>query len=182
MISSEVAKRYAVGLFELAQEKNMVDQIASEMKAIAEVCKKDKTLLNFLAAPQIRDQDKQEVLENIFEKRVSDPVREFLELIVRKRRSQYMVDIADAFNDLVLENQGYIKTRVETAIALSNKEAKALEAKLAKKTGKKILMNRFVKPEILGGVIVHLGNQVIDKSIRHDLMLLRDRLLELKVH
>jgi F-type H+-transporting ATPase subunit delta len=182
VISSEVAKRYAVGLFELAQEKNMVEQIASEMKAIAEVCKKDKTLLNFLAAPQIRDQDKQQVLEDVFAKRVSDPVREFLELVVRKRRSQYLIDIADSFNDLVLESQGYIKTRVETAVPLSDKEGKALEAKLARKTGKKILMRKYVKPEILGGVIVHLGNKVIDKSIKHDLMLLRDRLLELKVH
>jgi F-type H+-transporting ATPase subunit delta len=182
VISSEVAKRYAVGLLELAEEKNMVEQIASEMKAIAEVCRKDKTLLNFLAAPQIRDQDKQEVLESIFEKRVSDPTREFLELIVRKRRSQYLIEIAEEFNDLVLEKQGYIKTRVESAIPLTEEETKALEKKLAAKTGKKILMNRIVKPDLLGGVIVHLGNQVIDKSIRHDLMLLRDRLLELKVH
>ena len=182
MISSEVAKRYAVGLFELAQEKKMTDRIASEMKAIAEVCKQDKTLLNFLAAPQIRDQDKQKVLEDVFAKRVSDPVREFLELVVRKRRSQYLIDIADSFNDLVLESQGFIKTRVESAIPLTDKESKALEAKLAKKTGKKILMNRIVKPEIMGGVIVHLGNKVIDKSVKHDLMLLRDRLLDLKVH
>ncbi|NIP43779.1 MAG: F0F1 ATP synthase subunit delta [candidate division Zixibacteria bacterium] len=182
MISSEVAKRYAVGLFELAQEKNMIDQIADEMRSIAEVCKQDKTLLNFLAAPQIRDQDKEEVVKSVFADRVSAPVRKFLELIVEKRRSMFLVEIAEAFNDLVLESQGYLKTRVESAIELTSQESEALQKKLEEKTGKKILMTTAVKPQILGGVIVHLGSQIIDKSIQHDLRILRDRLLELKVH
>mgnify|MGYP006303332873 CR=1 FL=1 len=182
MISSEVAKRYAVGLFELAQEKNMIDTIADEMRSIAEVCRQDKTLLNFLAAPQIRDQDKEEVVKSVFAKRVSKPVGRFLEIIIAKRRSQFLVEIAEAFNDLVLDSQGFLKTRVETAIELTEKEAKALQEKLEMKTGKKILMSKAVKPQILGGMIVYLGSQIIDKSIRHDLSILRDRLLDLKVH
>jgi F-type H+-transporting ATPase subunit delta len=182
VISSEVAKRYAVGLFELADEKKMLDKIASEMKAISDVCKKDRTLLDFLAAPQIRDQDKDQVLKSVFEGRVSEPMRIFLDLIVRKRRSQFLIDIADSFSDLMLENQGIIKTRVISALELSKDEVKGLQSKLEKKTGKKILMTRRVNPAIIGGVIVHLGNQVIDMSIKYQLMLLRDSLLEVKVH
>ena len=182
MISSEVAKRYAVGLFELAVEKNILDQVAGELVAISDVCKKDKTLLNFLAAPQIRDQEKEQVLNSVFTDRVSKPVKVFLDLVVRKRRSQYLIDICEAFNDLVLEKQGYVKTKVTTAIKLSDKEIKALQAKLEKKTGKQVLMTTRVQPEILGGVIVQLGNQVIDNSVKHELRLLRDKLLELKVN
>lgn len=182
MISSEVAKRYAAGLFQLAAEKKIIDQIASEMKAIGEVCKKDRTLLDFLAAPQIRDQDKDEVIKAVFSGKVSKPVNQLLDLIVRKRRSQFIVEIADEFQDLVLESQGIIKTRVISAVALKDKEISELKKRLEKKTGKQIQMTRNVKPEILGGMIVYLGNQIIDKSIKYQLSLLRDRLLELKVH
>lgn len=182
MISSEVAKRYAAGLFQLAVEKNMLDLIASEMQAIGEVCEKDRTLLNFLAAPQIRDQDKEEVIKAVFSKKVSDPVNELLDLVVRKRRSQYIVEISEAFQDLVLENRGIIKTRVVAAVPVTDKEVSELKSRLEKKTGKKVLMTIKIDPKILGGMIVHLGNQVIDKSIRYQLRLLRDRLLELKVH
>jgi F-type H+-transporting ATPase subunit delta len=182
VISSEVAKRYAAGLFKLAAEKKIIDQIAAEMKAIGEVCKKDRTLLDFLAAPQIRDQDKDEVVKAVFSGRVSEPVNQFLDLIVRKRRSRFIVEIADEFQDLVLESQGIIKTCVISAVALKDKEISELKKRLEKKTGKQIQMIRKVKPEILGGMIVHLGNQVIDKSIKYQLSLLRDRLLELKVH
>jgi len=182
VISSEVAKRYAVGLFELAQEKNMLEQIASEIRAIGEVCKKDRTLLNFLAAPQIRDQEKEEIVHKIFEKKVSKPVGVFLDLIIRKRRSAFLIEICEAFDDLVLEQQGFIKTRVVTAIQLTDEESRKLQDKLEKKTGKKILMTRKVRPEIMGGMIVQLGDKVLDKSIRHEMRLLRDRLMELKVH
>jgi F-type H+-transporting ATPase subunit delta len=182
VISSEVAKRYAAGLFQLAAEKKIIDQIAAEMMAIGEVCKKDRTLLDFLAAPQIRDQDKDEVVKTVFSGRVSKPVNQLLDLIVRKRRSQFIVEIADEFQDLVLESQGIIKTRVISAVALKDKEISELKKRLEKKTGKRIQMAYYVKPEILGGMIVHLGNQIIDKSIKYQLSLLRDRLLELKVH
>ena len=182
MISSEVAKRYAAGLFQLAAEKKIIDQIAVEMRAIGEVCKKDRTLLDFLAAPQIRDQDKEKVIKAVFSGRVSKPVNQLLELIMRKRRSQYIVEITEEYQDLVLESQGIIKTRVISAVALKDKEISELKKRLERKTGKQIQLTHQVRPEILGGMIVHLGNQVIDNSIKYQLSILRDRLLELKVH
>jgi len=182
MVSSEVARRYASGLFQLALEKKMLDRVAEEMEAIGKVCRHDRILLDFLAAPQIRDQEKEAVLRAVFKGRVSEPVEMFIELIVRKRRSRFLIEIAEAFNDLVLESKGVVKTHIESAVALSEKERTALKAKLEKKTGKKILIDYRVRPEILGGVIVHLDHQVIDNSVRHQLLLLRDRLLELKVH
>ena len=109
-------------------------------------------------------------------------MRVFLDLIVRKRRSQFLIEIGDSFSDLVLEKQGFIKTRVITALELKKNEVNALQSRLEKKTGKKILMTRRVNPAIIGGVIVHLGNQVIDMSIRHQMSILRDRLLDIKVH
>jgi len=182
VISSEVAKRYAVGLFELALEKDMLDRIADEIRSIGEVFKKDRTLLNFLAAPQIRDQEKEEVIRKIFSGKVSKPVEEFLDIVVRKRRSMFLIEICEAFDDLVLEHGGFVKTRVDTVVELTEEEKKKLKAKLEAKTGKKILMTTRMRPEILGGVIVQLGDQVIDRSIKHEMRLLRDRLMDLKVH
>ena len=182
MITSEIAKRYAHGLFLFALEKNAVDMLAGEIKQVDNLLEADKSLLNFLAAPQVRDQDKFAVVRTVFSGKVSDILKEFLLLIVAKRRDTYLHEIAGAFEDLVLEHNGYVRTRVITAVPISKDQADRLVRKLEAKTNKKVMLYTDVDPSIIGGVVVFLGDQVIDKSIRHQLDLLKDKLQSVKVH
>jgi len=182
MISAEVAKRYAHGLFLLALEKNVIDSIAEEMKQIDDLLTADRSLLNFLAAPQVSDQDKAAVVRSVFSGKVSRMLEEFLLIVIGKHRNNYLHEIAEAFDELVLDYKGFVKTRVVTAVPLTEPEKKSLVERLEKKSGKKVMAIAEVDASIIGGVIVFLGDQIIDKSVKHQLDLLRDELQAVKVH
>jgi F-type H+-transporting ATPase subunit delta len=182
MIAAEVARRYAHGLFLLALEKNAVDLLAGEMRDVDNLLKVEKSLLSFLAAPQVRDHDKVAALRAIFSGKVSKMLEEFLLLVVSKRRDSFLHEIAEEFDELVLEHNGYVKTRVITAIPLSDSEREMLVQKLEAKSGKKVRLYTEIDAAIIGGVVVFLGDKIIDKSIRHQLDLLRNVLETVKVH
>jgi F-type H+-transporting ATPase subunit delta len=182
MIAAEVARRYAHGLFLLALEKNAVDTLAEEMRDLDRLFDTEKSLLNFLAAPQVRDQDKYAALRTIFSGKVSKILEEFLLLVVSKRRDRFLHEIAEQFDKLVLEHKGFVKTRVVTAVPLSERERESLVHKLQAKSGKRVMLFTEIDASIIGGVVVFLGDQIIDKSIRHQLNLLRNELQAVKVH
>jgi len=182
MLAAEVAKRYAHGLFLLAQEKNAIDKVSEEMKDIDVLLEQDNALLNFLAAPQVRDQDKISVMRSVFSGKVSRIVEEFLMLVVAKHRDQHLHDIAEEFEQIVLDHKGFVKTQVITAVEMTEGERSKLKDKLEKKTSKKVLIKTRVDEAIIGGVIVILGDRIIDKSIRYQLQLLNAQLRALKVH
>ncbi|MBU1317623.1 MAG: ATP synthase F1 subunit delta [candidate division Zixibacteria bacterium] len=182
MIAAEVAKRYAHGLFLLALEKNLIDRLAEEMRDLDNLLSADKSLLRFLAAPQVRDHDKFAVMRNVFSGKVSREFEEFLMHVVTKRRNPYLRDIAEAFENLVLEYRGYVKTKVVTAVPMDEKQKETLARKLESKTRKRIMLRTAVDPSIIGGVVVFLGDKIIDMSIRYRLSVLRDQLQALKVH
>ncbi len=182
MIAAEVAKRYAHGLFLLALEKNAVDLLAEEMKQVNMLLRTEKALLSFLAAPQVKDQDKYAALRAIFSGKVSRMLEEFILLVVSKHRNSYLHNIAEEFESLVLQHKGFVKTRVVTAVPILESEKKALVSKLETKTAKKIMLVTVVDPSIIGGVVVFLGDQIIDKSIRHQLDSLKNELQAVKVH
>jgi F-type H+-transporting ATPase subunit delta len=182
MIAAEVAKRYAHGLFLLAIERNLIDKLAEEMRDLDNLLSTDKSLLQFLAAPQVRDQDKFTVVRNVFSGKVSREFEEFLMHVVTKRRDAFLHDIAEEFENLVLEHKGYVRTKVVTAVPMDAKQGETLARKLEAKTDKKIMLRTAIDPSIIGGVVVYLGDKIIDMSIRHRLNVLRDDLQALKVH
>jgi F-type H+-transporting ATPase subunit delta len=182
MIAAEVAKRYAHGLFLLAVEKSSVDKIYEETRDLGQILERDDSLLDFFAAPQVTDQDKFAVVRTVFSGKVDRILEEFLMLVVSKRRNPYLQDIIEAFETLVLEHRGFIKTKIVTAVPLSDDEKTRMISELEEKSSKKIEAVTVVDPTIIGGVIVFLGEQIIDRSIRHQLDVMRDALLALKVH
>ena len=126
MIAAEVSKRYAHGLFLLAVEKGTVDTVYTEMKELDAVLEQDRSLLDFFAAPQVTDQDKFAVVRAVFRDKVSRILEEFLMLIVAKRRNLYLRGIIGEFENLVLTFKGFVKTKIVSAIPLSESEKVSL--------------------------------------------------------
>jgi F-type H+-transporting ATPase subunit delta len=179
--STQVARRYARGLFGVTQDENSSDPVNADFQEVAKICTEDKSLLQFLAAPQIGDDDKAGVVEKIFAGQVQRRLYNLLQLLVAKHRTSFLVEIASEYEKLVLENVGVVKTTLITAIPLRGNEEEKINAKLSALTGKTIRIEAKVDPAIIGGVVAIVGDKIIDRSIRHDLHLLRDKLLELKV-
>jgi F-type H+-transporting ATPase subunit delta len=182
MIESQVARRYASALFRTAKRVDQVDRILDDLKAIADLLRKDPNLKNFLEAPQILDQYKRELFTMAFKHLVSEALFSFLVLVLEKHRIEYLLAMTAEYERLVKEDQGILQARVITARALDPVFKNRLKEELEKNTGKKIEMILMIEPKIIGGIIVILGNKIIDRSIRHELDELKEEMLALRVH
>jgi F-type H+-transporting ATPase subunit delta len=182
MIESQVARRYATALFRTAKRVDQVDKILDDLKAIADLLRKDPNLKNFLEAPQILDQYKRELFTTAFKDLVSEALFSFLILVLDKHRIQYLLAMAKEYEELVKEDQGILPARIITARELDPVFRNKLKEELEKSTGKKIEMLLKIDPQIIGGMIVILGNKIIDRSIKHQLDELKEDMLALTVH
>ena len=182
MIESQVARRYATALFRTAKRVDQTDRILDDLKAIADLLRGDPNLKNFLEAPQILDQYKRELFTTAFKDIISEALFSFLVLVLDKHRIEYLLAMAKDYERLVKEDQGILQARVTTTRALYPVFKNRLKEELEKTTGKRIEMILKIDPQIIGGIIVILGNKIIDGSIRHQLDELKEEMLAIRVH
>jgi len=182
MFAQQVAKKYSTALFELAREKNLIDAAWDQFDALGEYLKMDKTFLGFMAAPQVSDAKKEELIKTVFYDKLNKPFYDFLMFLTRKRRIKYLPDIIEYFDNLVRENKGIARATSITAAAISDDERRRVIEQLQAKTSLKIELEEKIDKSIVGGMIVIFHNQIIDGSIRHGLNELKNRLMKVKVH
>lgn len=181
MIAHQVAKVYSTALFNIVRKNGLIDEANDQFESLDALINMDDSLLHFLLAPHILDQQKIALLKDVLGPRLNPLFMEFLLVLVNKHRIGYLHEIIGAFRLLVAEARGIQITRVITAKALSDADRADLQARLAVRTGKTIEIEERVDPTILGGVIVILGDQIIDGSVRHGLSMLKEELMKLKV-
>ena len=182
MLIWEVAGKYATALFMAVKERDLVIEADEQFLLLKEVVTKDRSLLNFLTAPQVPDEDKERLINSVFGPRLHKLLVQFLLVLVDKGRISFLPEIIEEFDRLVKADQGVGMVTAVTAIPMIDSEVDALKSKLAAKTGLKIELKRKVDPDILGGMIVVMHDSVIDGSVRRGLDLLEDRLEKVKVH
>ncbi|MCI0595016.1 MAG: ATP synthase F1 subunit delta [candidate division Zixibacteria bacterium] len=176
---ARIARRYAVALFKAAGGK--LDIYFDEAKHFLEIWRKEPSFSRLLLAPHLLTEEKKAFLERFFKGKVEPVWLGFFGLLIDKGRIGYFPQIAENFILLAEEAKGILRARVQTAVALGGRETESLKAKLEKKTGKRILLLPEVKPELLGGMVVILKDQIIDGSVRQRLNELREQLLAVKV-
>ena len=181
MLVHEVAQRYSHALFDAAQERGLLDAGYEQMSDLKRIVQHDRTLLSFLTAPQVLDEHKRELIRTVFCNRLHQLYVEFLIVLVNKHRVGYLVEIIDEFIDRIETARGIGRAKVISAVPLSDKEREGLKARLAAKTGLTIRLEEKVEPAIIGGMIVHMHDEIIDGSIRHGLALIEEELLKAKV-
>ena len=182
MLAQEVARKYAHALFLSVMKKNLLNQADEQFLDLGVLLNKDRTLLNFLAAPQVSDEKKLALVRDVFGSRLERLLVEFLIVLVNKHRVNYLPEIVEEFDRQIKTEKGIGKVTVVTAVPLRESEEQALRAKLATRTGLKIELEKKVDPSILGGMIIVLHNQIIDGSVRHGLDMIHDQLEKTKVH
>lgn len=182
MLIWEVAGKYASALFMAVKERDMVTQAEEQFLVLKELVTADRSLLNFLTAPQVPDEDKQRLIETVFGPRMHRLLVQFLLVLVEKGRISFLPEIIEEFDRQVKADQGIGMVTAITAVPMIDSEVDALRSKLAAKTGLKIELTRKVDPDILGGMIVVMHDTVIDGSVRRGLDVLEDQLEKVKVH
>ena len=177
MRETTVARNYAEALLELARTDGAIDTYAAAIRQIAELMRTERELRRFLDTPRVEPDEKRAVVRNVFEGRVPDRFLRFLFVVIDKRRQRILPAIADEFADLVNEHYGRLEVGVTTATEPDDELRRALKERLAHVFEKEIFPAYHIDPRILGGVIIRVGDRVMDGSLRRRLQGLRRSLL-----
>lgn len=180
-MESRIAKKYATALFLLARERKIEEPVWADLSALAEVLKSDRRLLKVIAAPQIPDEDKHKLVRTVLAG-AQEAVLHFMLFVIDKGRSEQIPRIIEIYGKLFDEARGIVEAEITSAVPLRDDELSRIVQRLERLSGKKVRFRTQVDPEILGGVVVIIGGEIIDHSVRHDLSRLRDTLQALKVH
>ncbi len=177
MLNHAISRRYARALFELAQEKGLLDQTNRELELVVNMYEADGYLRAFMNDVMVSPSKKREVLSGVLEGKVSPLVLNFLFVVVQKRREPYLPSIYRAFQDLANEALGFVEVEVRSAVPLQEETARNLEARLGAKLGKRVKLRTQVAPELIGGLAVRVGDTLMDGSVRTRLRRMHERLI-----
>ena len=154
-------------MFELALEEDRLDTIYEESKIIREVFLSNSELIKLLNHPKIDKDEKIKVMENIFTERASKDFVGFLTIIIKKERQNNIIDILDYFIAAVKEYKKIGVAYVTTAVELTKEKQKSVEERLLATTKyEQFEMNFTVDKSIIGGMIIRIGDRVVDSSIK----------------
>lgn len=173
-----VAYRYANSLIQLAEEKNVFGNIASDGDLIFNTLNDSKELRTVLKSPVVKPNDKKILLEKIFAGRINSETLSFMNFVLEKNREDILFEIFKEFNALVDKRNGAVKAFVSSVVELNDEIKKRLVNNLESKSGQKIMANYNINPKLIGGFIAKIEDTVYDASIKHQLELLRKKFLE----
>jgi F-type H+-transporting ATPase subunit delta len=179
-----LSRRYARSLFNVAAKRQIIDAVAADLQAIAELLKAEPRFQSFMLAPDVVEEQRSGVLDRVLQKvrpEISPLTRNFLNLLLKKARFDHFEEIAESFSTLVEEHRGILRALVTTATAIDPEVQARLRSRLERMTGKSIQITHRLDPEILGGVVVTLAGRMIDGSVKSEVERLRDELMATRV-
>jgi F-type H+-transporting ATPase subunit delta len=177
MSNSMVAKRYALALFQIAKEQQLLEVVEEELRVVKEVIQYNNELKAVLKSSKLPLAKKKEILRTAFASLNSYVVNTLLILIDRHREDE-IIEVANQFFELANDEKGLAEADVYSTRELSEAEREAISAVFAPKVGKKSLrIENIVDSELLGGVKLRIGNRIYDGSLRGKLNRLERKLL-----
>lgn len=173
MADVQAAKRYAQAAFGIAQDSGTISQWRSELGDVATVLS-DSAIAGVLADSKVPLEQRLALVDRALD--VAPLVLNFARLLVSKGRSSNARAASDAFNRMADEHEGIAHARVTTAVQLTGDQVAAITARLSQSLGKDVRAEAVVDPSIIGGVVVRVGDKLVDGSIRTRLKQLRREL------
>jgi F-type H+-transporting ATPase subunit delta len=170
-----VDRVYARALFEAARESGTLEQVASDLAALAQALDDVPELRAFLTSPQIDPPEKAAVLSEITAG-LDDFVRNFLRLVAQKGRAGQLPEMHREFEALLARAQGRLNVELTTAVELSDDEARSIVETIARAAGRTVEATRSVDPSLIGGIVLDVGSFRADGSVRGRLERLRHEL------
>lgn len=171
-------KRYALALYEIAEEKGKVEEFLEDLRVICDLIDNNKDFQEVIKHPQISTRKKKQTFINIFKGKIDNELLSFLIILIEKDRISYIREKLNQMEKIHLERMNTLKAVVITAVPMLDSEREALKQKLEQKYDKNIIMTTEVDKSILGGVFVRVGNDVIDGTVRSKLDEMKEIMLK----
>src|SRR5918997_1676571 len=164
----EIASVYARSLFEVAQEQDKLDKIHDELGEFADALNESRELQVFLFSPYFSSKEKSEGLDKAISGADETTVN-FLRLLIEKHRMPVVFRVRAELDQLWEEENRLLPVTVTSAVELPESTVKQIGDRISDQTERKVDLSSVVDPDILGGIIVRVGNSVLDASIRNRL-------------
>jgi F-type H+-transporting ATPase subunit delta len=168
----EIASVYARSLFEVAQERDALDGVREQIGQYADALGDSHDLQVFFFSPYFSTEEKKEALGNLLDG--ADPaVSNFLELLVEKHRMPAIFRIRRELDSLWADANQLLPVTITSAIELDSSTVEGIGSAIGEQTGRKVELTTNVDPDVLGGIVLRVGNSILDASIRNRLEQLR---------
>jgi ATP synthase F1 delta subunit len=168
----ELANVYARSLFEVAQEHDQLDEIRDQLGEFADAVNESRDLQVFFFSPYFSSQEKKDGIRRIVDG-ADERFLRFLELLAEKHRMPVIFRIRQEFDDRWADANRMLEASVTSAVELDEKIVKQIGEEIEKQTGRRVELTSQVDPDVLGGLVIQVGNTIMDATIRSRLERLR---------
>ena len=171
---SGLAQRYAAALFDLADERKTLDEVASDLTQLRAMLHDSPELMRLVRSPVLSREEQARAMSALAERaRLSQLTRDFLAVVARNRRLFAVPAMIEAYLATLAERRGEVTAEVTAAQPLSEAQRGALGEQLRRAVGRRVAMDIKVDPALIGGMIVKVGSRMIDGSLRSKLQRLQ---------
>ncbi len=168
----EIAEVYSRSLFDVAKEAGELERVRDELGEFADALSEDRDLQVFFFSPYFSSEEKKDGIRKLVEG-ASDHFVRFLELLAERHRMPVLFRIRDAFEGLWREENKLLPVTVTSAVELDSELVKGIGERIEEQTGQRVDLATKVDPGVLGGLVLRVGNMVLDASVRNRLEKLR---------
>ena len=172
-----IARNYAEALVALATKAGDLEGWGTMISDVADAVRNDHRLRQFLESPRVAAEQKNAILARAFQDKLPRLLVRFLQAVISHRRQSLIPEIALEYHNIVDQVRGRVHADVAVARAPDGDTRDAITRQLSRVLGKTVVPHFSVRPEILGGTIVRVGDTLMDGSVRRRLALLRNRMM-----
>ena len=157
---------YSDVMFELAEEAGLVEQVMDDLDAVAEVMKDEPEFLSLLTVGQVKEDEKAKMIRRVFKGRVNDLTLDFLCVLAKRNRMNFVHGIGDRYEVLLDERKNLHRIEVTLAKEPTDEQTEKIKMDIKEAIDAEIKLSVNVDPEIIGGIIIRKGDLLVDNSVR----------------
>lgn len=168
----QISRVYARSLFEVAQDQDILDRVSEQLAQLSEGLEQSRDLQLFLASPQFSSEEKRDGLRRVIEG--ADPtIERLLDVMVENHRLPLLPEVRRSFDGLYDDLRRVLPVRITTAVPLDEATTARIGDEVGRGTGRQVQLTAEVDPDLVGGIVLRVGNSILDASIRQRLENLR---------
>jgi len=168
----EIAQVYARSLFEVAQDQDKIDVVREQLGEVADALAESRELELFFFSPYFSTEEKKQGLDKALEGE-DDILRNFLALLIENHRMPALMRVRREYDRLWQDVNQMLPVEVTSAVELDEAITEQIGEEIGRQTGRKVELTTTVDPDVLGGIVLRVGNSILDASIRTRLERLR---------
>lgn len=176
-----VSKTYSDALFEVGLENNSLEVLLEELSFIEKSFLEYPDFLELFRTPRVSIEERKSIMTSIFGGKISDEMLNFLKVILDKRRASEIFDIKNEFEIAVHKHNNILEATVISAVEMNEEQSAKIIKRLSAVTGNDIIIKNKIDDTLIGGVVIYIGDKIIDGSVKKKLSDLKEELAQIIV-